>query len=604
MRIILVLILIASNHIAFSQTGPGGVGSKATTLKLWFDGKDVNATGIVSGTNPAAGTNLATWNDKSGYGVNVTQNIANVAAISPSGLGVTFNNTGYLLGSDATLPSGGSARTAFVCAASPSTCCDDVMLFYGTANNSQSYGILKKGNGGVRNFFYNNDLDDVGGWLPANQMKIVNTWYKASSQQIYVNGNLSISAVSTPNTLLGQGLQIGGWNSFSLNSNATISEIILHSYALNPAEKAVVENYLSEKYSVVLSSTDYYSGHTGLYINEVQGIGTSDGTVANSQTYSASSGGLEIKTANGTFNTANKYVFTGYSQVSNSISIANLGTVPTVQQRWNRVWYLDKTGTVDITMSFNFATSGISGFATPAGTNYVLLYSSTDPYAFQNLTASNGIIPTVAGSIVSFTITNASLANGYYTIGTTNTSISPLPIELLNFSVSEEKQNVLLSWQTLSEKNNNYFTIQRSSDLITWNDISDIKAAGNSNSLINYSFKDRNPLKGISYYRLKQSDLDGKSTYSAMASVSLVNNGTIAIYPNPTENELTLEGYNVENVNFRLIDNLGQEMPVKFSAQPGKTMIDLTEIPGGIYNLLVETIDKRYLSKKIIVTKK
>ena len=92
--------------------------------------------------------------------------------------------------------------------------------------------------------------------------------------------------------------------------------------------------------------------------------------------------------------------------------------------------------------------------------------------------------------------------------------ISPLPIELLSFEAICNNNSVNLLWSTASEKNNDYFTIERSSDGITFQTVLTVKGAGNSNQVINYSAIDEKPIDGIAYYRLKQTDYDGKFEYS------------------------------------------------------------------------------------------
>ena len=141
------------SHAGLCQTGPAGIGTTDGTsiLDLWLDSRDVNG----DGTNPATAAAVSTWVDKSGNGVDVTENTANVATYSNPG--VTFNNTGYLNGSDAGFPTGNASRTVFVMASSPNTGIDDVLFFYGTSNNDQSFGILKRWNQPVRFFFYNDD---------------------------------------------------------------------------------------------------------------------------------------------------------------------------------------------------------------------------------------------------------------------------------------------------------------------------------------------------------------------------------------------------------------------------------------------------------------
>lgn len=96
-----------------------------------------------------------------------------------------------------------------------------------------------------------------------------------------------------------------------------------------------------------------------------------------------------------------------------------------------------------------------------------------------------------------------------------------LPIKLASFTAKANGSQVDLKWSTISEENNDFFTIERSSDGMVFEPVLKKKGAGTSSDLISYSAVDPKPLKGTSYYRLKQTDFDGTSTYSEMETVTL-----------------------------------------------------------------------------------
>ncbi len=96
-----------------------------------------------------------------------------------------------------------------------------------------------------------------------------------------------------------------------------------------------------------------------------------------------------------------------------------------------------------------------------------------------------------------------------------------LPIELTEFKATPEDKNVVLNWSTATEHKNDFYTVERSANAIDWESISFIKAIGNSYSTANYSIFDSSPLPGISYYRLKQTDTDGRYTYSNNVSINM-----------------------------------------------------------------------------------
>jgi len=96
-----------------------------------------------------------------------------------------------------------------------------------------------------------------------------------------------------------------------------------------------------------------------------------------------------------------------------------------------------------------------------------------------------------------------------------------LPIELLDFTVTLDRGIVDINWSTASEANNDYFTIQRSQDAYTWENLKEIKGAGNSTSTLNYNIKDPKPYLGTSYYRLAQTDYDGTTEIFQPVSVTI-----------------------------------------------------------------------------------
>jgi len=90
----------------------------------------------------------------------------------------------------------------------------------------------------------------------------------------------------------------------------------------------------------------------------------------------------------------------------------------------------------------------------------------------------------------------------------------PLPIELLSFDGQCHENGIELNWVTSSETNNDYFTLQKSHNSRDFNDIARITGAGNSNDYHYYSFNDIYVENALTYYRLKQTDFDGHSTFS------------------------------------------------------------------------------------------
>ncbi len=116
-----------------------------------------------------------------------------------------------------------------------------------------------------------------------------------------------------------------------------------------------------------------------------------------------------------------------------------------------------------------------------------------------------------------------------------------LPVELVSFAANCENENVMLNWQTASEHNSASFIIEGSVDGVNWEFRSEIEAAGNSNSVINYQYEDLNSERFVGYYRLTQIDIDGKQKiYDPIYSNCTTKEYEVEIYPNPAQGEFRI----------------------------------------------------------------
>ncbi len=139
--------------------------------------------------------------------------------------------------------------------------------------------------------------------------------------------------------------------------------------------------------------------------------------------------------------------------------------------------------------------------------------------------------------------------------------------------------------------NSDYFLIERSADGISFNAIGKLNAAGNTNVRIDYSFTDDNPLPITSYYRLKEVDYDGLSSFSDIAVVEMGKQEDIVIYPNPAVNRLYIKG-EVENPELIKIYNiLGQNLTDKVNLiEHNKSILSLNieHLAKGVYILKIK----------------
>jgi hypothetical protein len=177
-------------------------------------------------------------------------------------------------------------------------------------------------------------------------------------------------------------------------------------------------------------------------------------------------------------------------------------------------------------------TVAISTGASPTGTTYIRFWISSVPYK---------------------------LLGWFIDVGS---STITLPIELASFDAHLKNDQVKIDWSTSSEINNKEFAIERSRDGVNFETLQTHKGAGNSNVSIKYSTIDERPFVGMNYYRLRQTDYNGRTTVSKIVSVNYertdvwINN----VRPNPASNEVGFSLYSPSRAvaNIQIIDITGR----------------------------------------------
>lgn len=168
-------------------------------------------------------------------------------------------------------------------------------------------------------------------------------------------------------------------------------------------------------------------------------------------------------------------------------------------------------------------------------------------------------------------------------------TVGVLPIRLLSFTATKKEKTVLLNWQTASETNNAYFSVERSTNGSTdFSAIGKANSKGNTARLQQYTFEDLSPLNGGNYYRLKQVDKDGRSTYSKTVFVDFTKSTTIKIYPNPVKDLLQIDGLDASvKTNISIVDLSGRTL-AKTSVTNSSYSWNIKQLPSGNYYLTIE----------------
>ncbi len=197
-------------------------------------------------------------------------------------------------------------------------------------------------------------------------------------------------------------------------------------------------------------------------------------------------------------------------------------------------------------------------------------------------------------------ISLANLANTFY-VGSVNVGSSPLPITLVAFTGSVVGNEVVLKWSTASEMNNAFFTVQRSRDAVGWSNIEQVAGAGTSSLPHSYTANDQSPYTGESYYRLIQTDLDGKRTYSSTITIDVKKTASaVSLYPNPATDHISIAMADGGDYEVTLFNANGQAMFRPVMVTGNNLLLNVSSMQAGVYFIRIDHGGTTETSKVII----
>lgn len=179
---------------------------------------------------------------------------------------------------------------------------------------------------------------------------------------------------------------------------------------------------------------------------------------------------------------------------------------------------------------------------------------------------------------------------------TISCAFTTLPITLLDFDAQQEDDAVGIDWTTATERNNAFFTVERSADGEAYEAVTEVPGAINSQHAIHYRTVDEHPYNGLSYYRLKQTDLDGTSKYSNEVVVQLkLTDDVLTAYPNPSNTDaFTLAG----DLTGGRVDILNTAGAVLYSSTLTGSRVQHPHLEPGVY--LVQVTDANGMRRRTV----
>ncbi len=189
-----------------------------------------------------------------------------------------------------------------------------------------------------------------------------------------------------------------------------------------------------------------------------------------------------------------------------------------------------------------------------------------------------------------------------------------LPVELISYTgaINAEGQ-IVLNWSTATETNNSHFTIERSTNGLTFTEIGRVVGHGNSTQQIDYTYADLTPANGTNYYRLKQTDYNGHYEYKGIVAVDVIKNEAgcvLTVFPNPCQGNCTVNfsdcpqdnnGY----ITLQMIDANGQvvseQIPERTTAGAFSAHVDAdNNLKPGVYIVRGTSSKQTYTQRAVI----
>ncbi len=199
--------------------------------------------------------------------------------------------------------------------------------------------------------------------------------------------------------------------------------------------------------------------------------------------------------------------------------------------------------------------------------------------------------------------------NSIYSLANTTGGSNPLPVELISFAASAEDKKALLTWETASEDQVDYFTVERSYNNSDFTPVLRVKAKGTSHGLQSYSGIDLPRNEHTVYYRLHITDMDGHSEYGPVRVIQFSNTETMNIFPVPLQgNILHIQTglQNTDQAELKVFDVTGREMTTQknYDSVTGDWILDLGKsVSKANTTLLISLISQAGIQyKKVIVT--
>lgn len=445
----------------------------------------------------------------------------------------------------------------------------DITLDGSGSYDMATYGLTMAGMNGTHpgnitingtNSINNSGAGAILNWTGTNGLQTLSGSGSVSLQNMLVN-NVSSINVSNPITVAGtlnliNGIINNGSNTITITNTATNA-------VTGGTATSYINGTLERSQNTTASASYFYPVGDASHFNPVRIINGT--TVAASNSFSVN------------------YLHNAYSTLA--------PTNPAYHTSALEYWNINRTNAATDAMDIALITSSDAASAIVDRSSVEVGHFNGTTWDELGNNAANASFGATGSEIYTTGVTSFSPFT-YMSASVLNT----LPVQWQAFTATVVNNTaVKLSWKTNTETNNDYFTAQKSVDGIRWNNLITVKGSGTSSKANEYTASDNNPYNGVSYYRIQQTDVDGKYTYSEIRKVSITEQSTLSIYPNPASDNIIIKGVATELNNVRVINAAGVDVTkyVQVVERSGtKLVLNISGISKGVYIVTIGNTPK------------
>ncbi|MFN0188248.1 MAG: T9SS type A sorting domain-containing protein, partial [Bacteroidia bacterium] len=512
--------------------------SNTGTINLFINGSNFNLSGSGSMTSAGAGTSNTFGTILFGNATNTNYNRTSTShVLQQIKYRVTANGKVTAIAGPIQIASHATASLDYLCVETTGTFNTGTIpiVSNGLAANSgisiNSGGTLELTNpngiydgtdnaaiGATGNMNYSLDANSTVIYSGTDNQKISGYGNGIATSTQHQYGNLTIDFAGTPDAeyvYLERNTTIRG------ALRAESGELKLNSFILTAASASGSGNgYVKSENNTAVNPSKLKIGYTPSNLNLEFPFGRSSSAIIYLNINITNNPGTGYITISTRSTGDNNTPLPGTDNVTEITNINPGGADVSTTHVIDRWWEVNAPGVnADYVLRYSGAENTTTG-PTSTGAFNVQYWNGSN---FTKFNSTGNGVTTGVGSI------SASLTNINGPIVLSSGSAS-LPIKLVQFDAKAAGDAVEITWTTAEEKNNDFFSIERSENGQHFEKIEEINGAGNSSQLLKYKTMDYQPLSGVSYYRLKQTDYDGKFSYSPLRAV---NRGAESISEDP-----------------------------------------------------------------------